>query len=58
MNKQDLGLYLIMWLISSVLIWVLDAEGTFSIKEKILLPIIITIVMVLFRISIYLIIGE
>lgn len=58
MNRQDLGLYLIAWLISSVLFWLLDMEGTFSKKEKILLPIIMTIAVVLVRISVYLIIGE
>lgn len=58
MNRQDLGLYLIVWLISSALLWLLDVEGTFSTKEKILLSVIITIFVVLLRISVYLIIGE
>jgi hypothetical protein len=58
MNRQDLGLYLIVWLISSALLWLLDVEGTFSKKEKILLSVIITIFVVLLRISVYLMIGE
>lgn len=43
MSKQDLGVYLIMWLISSVLIWVLDFDGSFSVKEKIMQEVIKTV---------------
>lgn len=58
MSKQDLGLYLMAWLISSVLFWLLDVEEIFSVKMKVLIPIIITIFVVLLRISIYLMTGE
>lgn len=58
MSKQDLGIYLMVWLISSVLFWLLDVEEIFSVKMKVLIPIIITIFVVLLRISIYLMTGE
>ena len=58
MNRQDLGIYLMVWLISSVLFWLLDVEEIFSVKMKVLIPIIITIFVVLLRISTYLMTGE
>lgn len=58
MNRQDLGIYLMVWLISSVLFWLLDVEEIFSVKMKVLIPIIITIFVVLLRISVYLMTGE
>jgi hypothetical protein len=58
MNKQDLGIYLMVWLISSALFWLLDVEEIFSVKMKVLIPIIITIFVVLLRISIFLMTGE
>ena len=57
MTKQDIGFYLMVLLISSALTWVIDAEGVLPVKTKVLLPIIITLFVVLLRISIYLMVG-
>lgn len=57
MNTQDLGIYLMVWLVSSVLVWILIGDDL-SVKAKIIIPIIMTVFMVLFRIAIYLMTGE
>lgn len=57
MNKRDLGVYLIIWLMSNVLIWLLDL-GDLSITTKVALPIVITVFVILFRVAIFFMIGE
>lgn len=58
MTTQDLGIYLMVWLISSALIWLLDVEEYLSIVTKIIAPIVLTLFVILMRISIFLMIGE
>ncbi len=59
MTTQDLGAYLMIWLISSALIWLIDIGGNdVSVKTKIIVPIVLTIFVVLMRISIFLTMGE
>ena len=59
MTTQDLGAYLMIWLISSTLIWLIDIGGNdVSVKTKIIVPIVLTIFVVLMRISIFLTMGE
>lgn len=58
MTTQDLGIYLMTWLISSALIWLIDIDECLSIKTKVILPIVLTLFVVLMRISIFLMIGE
>lgn len=57
MNTQDLGVYLMVWLVSSVLVWILIGDDL-SVKSKIIIPIIMTVFTVLFRIAVYLMTGE
>ena len=58
MTTQDLGIYLMVWLISSALIWLLDVEECLSIVTKIIVPIVLTLFVILMRIAIFLMIGE
>lgn len=58
MNKQDLGVYLLIWLMINALAWLLDIEGELSIKSKIIVPVIVTAFIALLRIAIFLMIGE
>jgi hypothetical protein len=46
------------WLIASALTWIIDIEGIFTVKQKILIPTVITIFMFLFRVAIWLMMGE
>ena len=56
MTTQDLGIYLMTWLISSLLFWLMGWE--LEIKTKIIAPIAITLFVILMRISIFLMVGE
>lgn len=60
MNIQnDIGAYLMIWLISSAVIWLIDIGGNdVSVKTKIVAPIVLTVFVVLMRISIFLMTGE
>ena len=59
MTTQDLGIYLMTWLISSALIWLADMiYECLSVRTKVILPIALTLFVVLMRISIFLMIGE
>jgi len=58
MTTQDLGLYLMMWLISSLLFWLMGLGWKLETKTKILAPIAITLFVILMRISIFLMVGE
>lgn len=57
MNRHDLGMYLMIWLVTSALLWLLDLSFDLSVKSKILVPTGITVFMILFRISVYLMVG-
>ncbi len=58
MSRSDAGCYLMIWLIASALTWIVDIEGFFTVKQKILIPTVITIFMFLFRVAIWLMMGE
>lgn len=59
MSRSDLGLYLMTWLFVSALMWLMDlGHHDFTVKEKVLFPILVTVLIFLFRIAIWLMMGE
>lgn len=53
MSRSDLGLYLMTWLFTSALMWLIDlGHHDFTLKEKIRFPILVTALMFLFRVAI------
>jgi len=56
MTTQDLGIYLMVWLIANLIFWLFGWE--LDTKTKIIAPIVLTLFVFLMRISIFLMMGE